>query len=83
MTWEIVVGLISLVGLVGTFVSATVKFSKTVTTLDVTLKDLKETLEEFRSSNREHHKEFYERIDNHEHRICRLENSSEYCRKKE
>lgn len=83
MTWEIVLGLISLVGLVGTFVSATVKFSKTITTLDITLKDLKEALEEFRSHNKENHKDFYDRLDNHEHRICKLENCNEYCKKKE
>lgn len=81
MTWEIVVGIISLVSLVATFVAGAVKVSKTMSMLDVTIKDLKETLTDFRSSNKESHKDFYERLDNHEHRICKLENCNEFCRK--
>lgn len=77
MTWEIVLGLIALVGFVGTFVSAATKFAKTIASLDVTIKDLKETLDEFRNSNKENHKEFYDKLDNHEHRICRLETCNE------
>lgn len=82
MTWEIVVGIIALVGLVATFVNATYKVSKTMSALNVTIQDLKEALEDFKISNKESHKVFYTKLDNHEHRICALENRSEYCRNK-
>ncbi len=82
MTWEIVVGIIALVGLVGTFVGAAVKVGKTMAMLDTTIKDLKETLMDFRANNKESHKEFYEKLDNHEHRICLLESSDYYKKKK-
>ena len=81
MTWEIVLGIISLVGLVGTFVAAAVRVSKTMAMLDVTIQDLKDTLAEFRASNKESHKDFFDRLDNHEHRICKLENCNEFCKK--
>ena len=73
MTWEIVLGIIALTGFVGTFIGATVKMTSTFYTLDITLKDLKETLNEFKLEDRSAHKTFSNKLENHESRITRLE----------
>lgn len=76
MTWEIVAGIIALVGLVGTFVAATWRVSRTLATLDATIKDLRTTLDELRRDNKENHKVFYERLDDHERRIFSIEHGN-------
>lgn len=83
MTWEIVLGIIALTGFVGTFIGAAVKMTRTFSTLDVTLKDLKETLNDFKLEDRTAHKAFSDKLENHESRITRLESANDYRRKKE
>lgn len=77
MTWEIVAGIIALFGFILTIAGYSGKLSKALASLETTLKALKETLDEFKESNKESHKEFYERLDNHESRISRLETKHE------
>lgn len=77
MTWEIVVGIIALAGFVGTIAGWASKLSKTLTTLDATIQTLKETIEHLRRDNKESHKEFHQKLDNHEGRITRLESRNE------
>lgn len=83
MTWEIVLGIIALTGFVGTFIGAAVKMTSTFYTLDVTLKDLKETLNDFKLEDRSAHKAFSNKLENHESRITRLESECDCERKKE
>lgn len=73
MSWEIVAGIIVLFGFVFTVAGYSGKLSKTLASLETTLKALKETLEDLKENNRQSHKEFYERLDDHECRIGLLE----------
>lgn len=77
MTWEIVAGIIALVGFIGTIAVWVSKLSHTLASLEVTLKALRDVLNELKESNRESHKEFYHRLDDHENRLVRLENRRE------
>lgn len=83
MTWEIVLGIIALTGFIATFIGAAVKMTITFSTLDVTLKDLKETLNDFKLEDRTAHKSFSDKLENHETRITRLESERNCGRKKE
>ena len=73
MSWEIVTGIIALVGVFGTVATWSSKLSRTLSSLEATLKALQGTLKELKDNNHESHKEFYKKIDNHEGRISRLE----------
>lgn len=73
MTWEIVVGIIALVGAAGTLCGYSFSLSKTLTNLKDTITALNETLKELKKDNKEAHKAFYDRIDNHERRITVIE----------
>lgn len=73
MSWEIVAGIIALVGFVGTIATWSGKLSRTLASLETTLNALRDTLEELKQDNRESHKEFYRRLDDHNDRILRLE----------
>ena len=73
MTWEIVLGIIALIGVFGTVAGWTGKLSKTLASLETTLKALKETLEELKENNRASHKDIYNKIDDHDARISKLE----------
>lgn len=73
MTWEIVAGIIALVGVFGTVATWSAKLSRTLASLEATLEALRGTLQELKENNRVSHKEFYTRLDDHEARIDRLE----------
>lgn len=73
MTWEIVVGIISLVGFVVSIATISSKQSGLLAKLEATLNALNETLEELKENNRASHKDIYEKIGNHEKRISKLE----------
>lgn len=73
MTWEIVAGIIALIGVFGTVATWASKLSKTLTSLECTLSALDRTLNEFKENNKESHKEFYKRLEDHETRIHTLE----------
>lgn len=73
MTWEIVAGIIALIGVFGTVATWSSKLSRTLTSLESTLKSLQITLKELKDHNHETHKEFRTKLDNHEGRITRLE----------
>ncbi len=76
MTWEIVVGIIALIGVFGTVATWSSKLSRTLASLETTLDALRDTLEELKDNNRESHKEFYHRLDDHDVRINRLEQNA-------
>lgn len=73
MTWDIVVGLIALIGVFGTIAGWSGKLSKTLANLETTLQALNKTLDELKRNNKESHKEIYGRLAEHETRITRLE----------
>ena len=73
MTWEIVVGIIALIGVFSTVATWSSKLSRTLASLETTLNALRDTLEELKENNRESHKDIYHKIDDHEHRLTRIE----------
>ncbi|MGN0180405.1 MAG: hypothetical protein ACI4DY_13360 [Monoglobaceae bacterium] len=77
MNWEIVAGIITLLGAFGLVAGWTSKLSRTLASLETTLTALDKTLKELRDSNRESHKEFYTKLENHEGRITALETKAE------
>lgn len=72
MSWEIVTGIIALVGFVATIATWSGKLSRTLASLETTLNALRDTLEELKENNRESHKDIYKRLDDHEHWLTRL-----------
>lgn len=72
MTWEIVVGIIALIGVFGTVATWSSKLSRTLASLETTLNALRDTLEELKENNRESHKDIYRRLDDHERTIIRI-----------
>ena len=80
MTWEIVLGIIALMGFIGTVGTWISKLSKTLGILENTIGILNRTIDEFKKSNRTTHEKLFERltenektIENHEGRIKNLE----------
>lgn len=70
MSWEIVVGIIALVGFLGTVSSWVWKLAGTLTKLG----DGLNSLSAFKTKADNEHKEIHETLDNHELRIHDLEN---------
>ena len=73
MTWEIVLGIIALVGFVGTIATYASKQSSILSKLETTLQALNETLEELKENNRASHKDIYNKIGDHDKRIGEIE----------
>ena len=73
MSWEIVVGIIALIGVFSTIATWASKPSRSLSSLETTLKGLDETLQELKDNNHESHKEFYKRLNEHDCRIAKLE----------
>lgn len=76
MSWEIVTGIIALIGVFGTVATWSSKLSRTLASLETTLNALRNTLEELKENNRESHKDIYHRLDDHEHWITRLKDKT-------
>lgn len=72
MTWEIVVGIITLVGFVVSIATLASKLSRTLASLEAALKTLCDTLEELKKNNKESHKDIYHKLDDHECKIIRI-----------
>ncbi len=66
MTWEIVVGLIALVGFVGSIATWFSKLSKTLGVLESTIQTLNKTIDEFKRNSHETHRELFVKFGNHE-----------------
>ncbi|MGN5456165.1 MAG: hypothetical protein ACI4XN_09250 [Candidatus Kurthia intestinigallinarum] len=73
MNWEIVAGIITLLGAFGLVAGWASKLSGTLASLEATLVALDKTLKELQNSNRESHKELYSRLEDHEGRLIKLE----------
>lgn len=84
MTWEIVVGIIALVGFIGSIGVWVSKLSTTLATLSTTIELLVNTVKEFKSNSHDTHTKLFEKIgehsimlSDHETRIKILENKEE------
>lgn len=73
MTWEILSALIIIVGCLITLGGVLVKLVRTLTRLDDTMAQLRVDLNRQHDENKESHKRIYDRLDNHDQRICELE----------
>lgn len=73
MTWEIVAGIIALIGVFGTIATWSAKMAKTIAMLDTTIKALKETIVALKDDSKDAHHRFDKKLENHEVRITRLE----------
>lgn len=85
MTWEIVVGLGTLFTICVAFVKPIISLTKAMTTLNITVKDLKDSMSEIVVKNQESHKRLWEHnarqddtIGDHEKRITKIETKMEY-----
>ena len=78
MTWEIVAGIIALIGVFGSVATWASKLSRSLSNLETTLKNLDETLQELKDTNNESHKEYYKRLNKHDCRIAKLEEKTPY-----
>ncbi len=86
MTWEIVVGIIALVGFIGGIAAWIAKLSGTLTMLETTLKMLNDTLKEMKESSKVTHRELFakleeqgKRISDHERRLFAIEENKREC----
>lgn len=73
VTWEIVLGIIALVGFVGSIATYVSKQASVLSKLETTLAALNMTLEELKDSNRSSHKDIYNKLGDHDKRISKLE----------
>ncbi len=73
MTWEIVVGIISLVTFFISAGAVVYKLSGALAVLETTIRTLAETIRELRSSSHDTHKQLFDRVEDHETRITVLE----------
>ena len=84
MTWEIVVGLGTLLTICISIMKPIVSLTKAMTTLNVTVTDLKDSMSEIVVKNQESHKRLWEhngkqdgKIEDHEKRITKIETNIE------
>lgn len=69
MTWEIFLGIVALVGFFISIGGIIFKLSRVLTTLEATVKSLKEMLDDSKDDRQGMHK----KLDNHETRLVKLE----------
>ncbi len=69
MTWEIVIGLIALVGFVGSIATWISKLSKTLGILENTIKILTKVLDEIKRSSHDTHKDLFQKFATHDHML--------------
>ena len=73
MTWEIVVGIISLVTFFISVGSVVYKLSRALAVLETTIRALSDTIRELRANSHDTHKQLFDRVEDHETRITVLE----------
>lgn len=80
MTWEIVVGIITLFGFLVSVVTPLTKLTKIMTELTISVEGLKEAIKQMGDKNTESHKRIWEHnteqdelLENHEKRITKIE----------
>lgn len=73
MTWEIVTGLIVLVGFIASIATWVSKLTKILTSLEDAIRQLRETLTEIKTNNREDHKRIFTTLADLERRVREVE----------
>lgn len=80
MTWEIVVGIITLFGFLVSVVTPLTKLTKIMTELTISVESLKEAIKQMGDKNTESHRRIWEHnteqdelLENHEKRITKIE----------
>jgi uncharacterized protein YoxC len=73
MTWEIVVGIISLVTFFISVGAVVYKLSRALAVLETTIRALSDTIRELRTNSHDTHKQLFDRVEDHETRITVLE----------
>ena len=73
MTWEIVVGLIAIIGCAISLGGVLAKLVRALTRLEVTISTLETTLAELKSGNDAAHREIWNELEEHDERITNLE----------
>lgn len=71
--WGVVGVLIAMVGLIATLVKPMISLTKSITELTMAVRELRTGQEEQKKSSRSAHEKIWEKIDNHEGRIWKLE----------
>jgi hypothetical protein len=89
MSWEIALGVISLLGFAGSIATWVSKLSKTLAVLETTINTLNKVITEFKNNSHDTHKEMFLRInnnertlENHEGRLKSLEKAKGRGKKK-
>lgn len=84
MTWEIFLGIVALIGFLITLFTPLSKLTKTITELNVNMKNLGNAMEVLTTKNTESHRRIWEhneeqddKIENHEQRITKIETKME------
>lgn len=78
MTWEIVVGLITLVGFIISVVTIAVKWSSIIASLQASIDTLNKTLETMQKDNKEIREHIRQDLDDHENRLTILETKEKF-----
>ena len=80
MTWEIFLGIVALVGFCITIATPLMKLSKTMTELNINMKNLNQAMNTLTANNTESHRRIWihndeqdEKLENHEKRITKIE----------
>ena len=73
MTWEILMGLIAIVGALISLMNVVVRVNRTLTSLEDAVERLNQNVKDQSEKNRQ----FYEKIGDHETRLSLLESDSE------
>lgn len=75
--WDVVVVIVSLVGLFATVLPFFTKLNRTLGELNATVEQMKAVIANFEKNSRETHGKMYDKLDDHEKRITRLETEHE------
>ena len=71
--WDVFLILAEVVAFVGVILSFSSKLNQTLGEFRAVISQLKETVENLQKTNRETHKEIFDKLDDHEKRISHLE----------
>ena len=88
MSWEIVVGIIALVGFIITVSNPVIKLNSSIVKLNSSIENLQDSLDKLEKGNKESHKRLWdynsvqdEKLDDHEHRISDIEHTMDLTEK--
>ena len=83
MAWQIVTGIVSIIGCVVTVGTCLVKFTSALASLETVVSLLKETVEKFQDGAKETHKEIFDELGEHGKQLVNHEARLQIIEKKE